>query len=64
MVLAAINKLPDRQRETVMLRYYEDMTVADTASAMDVSPGAVKSHTARAIAKLEGVLGEITYPAD
>ena len=40
---AALAKLPDRQREAVVLRYYGDLTDTDVASAMDISPGAVKS---------------------
>ena len=48
--------LPERQREALVLRYYGDMSEAQIASAMGISRGAVKSHTARAIAALRAVL--------
>ncbi len=47
-VLAAVRALPVRQREALVLRYYADLSEAQTAEAMGVSQGAVKSHTARA----------------
>src|SRR5262249_35393190 len=46
---AALGRLPRRQREVLVLRYYADLSEAETASAMGISPGAVKSHTARAM---------------
>jgi len=51
-VLAAVRALPARQREALVLRYYGDLSEAQTAEAMGVSPGAVKSHTSRALAAL------------
>lgn len=51
-VLAAVRALPARQREALVLRYYLDLSEAQTAQAMGISPGAVKSHTARALATL------------
>ena len=51
-VLAAVRALPARQREALVLRYYGDLSEAQTAEAMGISQGAVKSHTARGIAAL------------
>jgi RNA polymerase sigma-70 factor (sigma-E family) len=48
-VVAALGRLSRRQREALVLRYYADLSEAETASAMGISPGAVKSHTARAM---------------
>jgi RNA polymerase sigma-70 factor (sigma-E family) len=55
-VVAALRDLPPRQREALVLRYYGDLSEAQIASAMGISRGAVKSHTARAIAALRQVL--------
>jgi RNA polymerase sigma-70 factor (sigma-E family) len=57
-VLAAVRLLPARQREALALRYYLDLSEAQTAEAMGVSPGAVKSHTARALTALRRTLVE------
>jgi RNA polymerase sigma-70 factor (sigma-E family) len=48
----ALEGLPKRQRAMVVLRYYEDLSEAETAAALGVSVGTVKSTTARALAKL------------
>src|SRR6185437_5630816 len=48
-VVAALRRLPARQREAIVLRYYADFSEAEVAAAMGISCGAVKSHTARAI---------------
>jgi len=48
----AIDRLPQRMRAAVMLRYYEDMTEAEVADALGVSLGTVKSTVSRAVAKL------------
>jgi RNA polymerase sigma-70 factor (sigma-E family) len=55
-VTSALRTLPGRQREAVVLRYYGDFSEADIAKAMGISRGAVKSHTARAMAALKSVL--------
>jgi RNA polymerase sigma-70 factor (sigma-E family) len=55
-VIAALHSLPSRQREALVLRYYADLTEAQIASAMGISRGAVKSHTARAMTTLRGML--------
>jgi RNA polymerase sigma-70 factor (sigma-E family) len=48
----ALGTLPRRQRAMVVLRYYEDLTEAETAEALGVSLGTVKSTTSRALTKL------------
>ena len=57
-VVAALHLLPVRQREAVVLRYYADLSEADIAQAMGISKGAVKSHTARAMAALRSMLAQ------
>jgi RNA polymerase sigma-70 factor (sigma-E family) len=48
----AVDRLPQRMRTAVVLRYFEDMTEAEIASALGVSLGTVKSTVSRAVAKL------------
>jgi len=57
-VLIAIRALPDRQREALVLRYYLDMSEEETARAMGISRGTVKSATSRALAALARMLKE------
>lgn len=59
-VTSALRSLPVRQREAVVLRYYGDFSEADIAKAMGISRGAVKSHTARAMAALKSILEQET----
>ncbi|ASU84816.1 SigE family RNA polymerase sigma factor [Nocardiopsis gilva YIM 90087] len=59
-VIEALRRLPTRQREAIVLRYYGDLSEAQIADAMGISRGAVKSHTARGIAALRTVLEQTT----
>jgi RNA polymerase sigma-70 factor, ECF subfamily len=47
-----IGQLPTRQREAFLMRYWEEMDVAETAAAMGCSEGSVKTHCSRAVASL------------
>ena len=51
-----IRELPARQREAFLMRYWEDMNVAETAAAMGCSEGSVKTHCSRAVAALSKAL--------
>ncbi len=50
-------QLPVRQRVAIVLRYYEDLTEAQTAEAMGCAVGTVKSTVAAAVARLRALLG-------
>jgi RNA polymerase sigma-70 factor (ECF subfamily) len=51
-----IQQLPARQREAFLMRYWEDMDVAETATAMGCSQGSVKTHCSRAVHALAQAL--------
>jgi RNA polymerase sigma-70 factor (sigma-E family) len=53
----AIDRLPQRMRAAVVLRFYEDMTEAEVAVVLGVSQGTVKSTVSRAVAKLRSDTG-------
>jgi RNA polymerase sigma-70 factor (sigma-E family) len=57
-VLAALQKLPSRQREALVLRFYLDLPEPEIALTMGVSQGTVKSTTSRALAALGRLLAE------
>jgi RNA polymerase sigma factor (sigma-70 family) len=57
-VVAALERLAPRQREAIVLRYWMDLKEAEIAAAMGISCGAVKTHTARAMAALTNAVGE------
>jgi len=56
MLLAAIAQLPPRQRAVIALRFFLDLTEADTADALGCSVGTVKSQASRALARLRTLI--------
>lgn len=56
-VLAAIRTLPTRQREVIVLRYWSELSEAETASTLGISVGAVKSTASRARDAIASTLG-------
>lgn len=56
VVWRAIQRLPERQRLAVVLRYYEDLPEAETAEILGCSVGTVKSQTSRALDRLQQLL--------
>ena len=52
----ALSKLPSRQREAFVMRYWEDMDVVETAAAMGCSQGSVKTHCSRAVRSMATTL--------
>jgi RNA polymerase sigma-70 factor (sigma-E family) len=55
---ALVQTLPRKQRAAVVLRYYEQLSEAETAAVLGVSVGNVKSQTSRALATLRARVGE------
>jgi RNA polymerase sigma factor (sigma-70 family) len=48
----ALGRLPSRQQAVIVLRYFEDLSEAQTAEVLSVSTGTVKSQTSKALARL------------
>lgn len=59
-VWQAIQRLPERQRKAVVLRYYEDVLDAETAGLLGCSVGTVESQVSRGLARLQVLLEEPT----
>ena len=57
--MGAVRKLPARQRETVILRYYEDLPEAQIAKVLGCTVGTVKSQLAKARSSLADALGDL-----
>jgi RNA polymerase sigma-70 factor (sigma-E family) len=63
-LLAAVRALPAGQRAVLVLRFFDDLSVAETAAALDCSEGTVKSQTSRALDRIRSVLDQETENAD
>lgn len=63
-VVAALAGLSPRVRACIVLRFYEDLSVADTAERLGLSTGAVKRYTSDGVQALEQVLGPVCVPDD
>ncbi|MFB9316438.1 SigE family RNA polymerase sigma factor [Cryptosporangium minutisporangium] len=61
---AALATLPAKQRATLVLRYYADLSVDETAEALGCPANTVKSHTARGLAALRRLLPDESYPTE
>lgn len=57
-VIAALRRLPERQREVLVLRYYLDLTEAEIAATLGISAGSVKTHAHRGVRALARSLEE------
>lgn len=55
-LLESVRRLSDRQREIILLRFWFDMSVAETAATLSISEGSVKKHSGRAFLKLRPAL--------
>ncbi|MCZ7416361.1 MULTISPECIES: SigE family RNA polymerase sigma factor [unclassified Streptomyces] len=60
LLLDALRRLPARQRATVVLRYLEDRSETEVAELLGTGVGTVRSHTARALARLRAELPRLT----
>lgn len=57
-LITALRTLPQRQREVLVLRYFSDLTERETAQAVGISVGGVKSSAHRGMAELRRILGD------
>jgi RNA polymerase sigma-70 factor (sigma-E family) len=62
VLVQALRAVPQRQRACIVLRYFEDLSVADTSAALGCSEGTVKSQTSSGIAALRRELERLGLP--
>jgi RNA polymerase sigma-70 factor (sigma-E family) len=58
-LVAALQRLPEMQRKTVVLRHWLGLSVSETARDLGIAEGTVKSHTSRALATLHELMIEV-----
>jgi RNA polymerase sigma-70 factor (ECF subfamily) len=58
LLRAALQQLPERQREVLHLVFYQDLSIADAAEVMEISVGSARTHYERGKARLRAALGE------
>jgi RNA polymerase sigma-70 factor (sigma-E family) len=59
VLVAALGRLGRSQRTIVVLRYWDDISVEDVAATLGLSPGTVKSQSARGLARLRALLDDL-----
>jgi RNA polymerase sigma-70 factor (ECF subfamily) len=57
-LVEAVHRLPRRQRDVVVCRYFLELSVAETAALLEIAAGSVKRHAHRGIAALSARVGE------
>ena len=60
-VVKALSRLTAKQRTVLVLRYYEDLTEAQTAAVLGIAVGTVKSQTRQALARLRTVAPDLEH---
>jgi RNA polymerase sigma-70 factor, ECF subfamily len=59
MIAQALARLPDHQRSAVIMRYYQDLSLAEIAEALDIPVGTVKSRLSLGLARLKPWLEQV-----
>jgi len=62
-LLAALRQVPPRQRAVIVLRFWQDLSIDQTAHTLGTSTGTVKSQTSRGLTTLRAALAEQGLPA-
>jgi len=60
LLRAGLNELPDRQREAIVLRFFEELSVEETALAMNCAPGTIKATVHQALRVLRNKLKQLS----
>ena len=63
-LLAAVGRLPPRDRTVLMLRYWEDLSIASTAEILGIRESTCRTRTTRALARLRAQLPDLIHPSD